>query len=135
MSKINRLLNSYKKYIEIPWREDVHPKQRVIFCVYNEAEERTIRARVDEFELATKETGHSWSVLDMTNFFPQWLSKQRYAQSYFENPEFLSPLLPRFEDYIAEQVESHISDHNIGPNHVIALIGVGSLFGFVKVIS
>jgi len=36
MSKIKRLIQSYKKFIEIPWRSDVAAAQRVIFCVYNE---------------------------------------------------------------------------------------------------
>jgi hypothetical protein len=133
MNKIERLLNSYRKYIEIPWREDVHPKQRVIFCVYNEAEERSIRARVDEFELLTKETGHNWSLVDITNSFPEWLSAQRYAHKYFEKPDDLQTLLHRYEDYIVDVFNKHIDVHQVGANHVIALLGVGTLFGFLKV--
>jgi hypothetical protein len=133
MSKITRLLNSYRKYIEIPWRDDVHPKQRVIFCVYNESEERSIRARVEEFELVTRETGHDWALLDITDTFPVWLTAQRYAQKYFEQPDHLQTLLHRYEDYIVQKVDAHISEHQAGSNHVMALMGVGTLFGFLKV--
>ena len=49
MSKIKRLAQSYGKYISVPWRDDAAAAQRVIFCVYNETEERELRAKVDEF--------------------------------------------------------------------------------------
>ena len=38
MSKIKRLLQSYSKYIAIPWRDDAAAAQRVIFCVYDETD-------------------------------------------------------------------------------------------------
>ena len=49
MSKIKRLIASYKKYIAIPWRSDAAAAQRVIFCVYNESDELRLRAKIDEF--------------------------------------------------------------------------------------
>lgn len=133
MSKIERLVSSFRTYIAIPWREDVHPKQRVIFCVYNESDERIIRARVDEFDLVTKESGHEWSVVDITDSFPEWLTTQRYAQKYFANPDDLQLLLHRYEDHIVKIFDAHLIEHKVGSNHVIAMIGIGSLFGFVKV--
>lgn len=39
MSKVKRLINSYNKFISVPWRNDAAPAQRVIFCVYIENEE------------------------------------------------------------------------------------------------
>ena len=49
MSKIKRLIASYNKYISIPWRTDAAPAQRVVFCVYNEQDERRLRAKDDDF--------------------------------------------------------------------------------------
>jgi hypothetical protein len=56
MSKIEKLQQSYKKFIDVPWKSDIAPAQRVIFCVYNEHDELSLRAKVDEFELATKQS-------------------------------------------------------------------------------
>jgi hypothetical protein len=56
MSKTDRLVQSYGKYIAIPWRGDAAPDQRVIFCVYNENEELRLRAKIDEFEISARKS-------------------------------------------------------------------------------
>ena len=66
MSRIKRLIQSYSKYISVPWRDDAAAAQRVIFCVYNETEERWLRAKVDEFEIVTRQAGHEWAIFDLT---------------------------------------------------------------------
>lgn len=73
MSKVKRLMHAYNKYISIPWRDDAAAAQRVIFCVYHEIEERSIRAKIDEFEIVTRQTGHEWAVFDLTDTFAHWL--------------------------------------------------------------
>lgn len=133
MSRIKRLINSYSNFIAIPWRDDAAAAQRVIFCVYNENDELRLRAKIDEFEIATKRVGHDWLVFDLTDTFADWLSGQRYARSYFEKPHLLTTLLPKYEEFIMRQFESYLAEKNAGPNSVVALKGVGSLFGFVKV--
>ena len=62
MSRVKRLIQSYSKYISVPWRDDAAAAQRVIFCVYNETEERWLRAKVDEFEIVTRQAGHEWAM-------------------------------------------------------------------------
>ncbi len=132
MSKIDDLLTNYKKYIAIPW-QDAAPAQRVVFCVYNENDERRLRAKIDEFEIATKEADHDWEVFDLTGMFAEWLSRQRYAEKYFQQPHLLSTLLPRFKEFITEQFKAFLDDKQVDDNTVVALKGVGSLFGFLKV--
>ncbi len=88
MSRVRRLINSYSGFIAIPWRDDAASAQRVIFCVYNENDELKIRAGIDEFEIATKQTGHDWLLFDLTDTFADWLSGQRYAKKYYENRTF-----------------------------------------------
>ena len=53
MGKLKRLLQSYERFIRTPWRDDVAAAQRVVFCVYDPVEERALRSRIGEFELAT----------------------------------------------------------------------------------
>ncbi len=133
MSRVKRLIQSYSRYISVPWRDDAAAAQRVIFCVYNETEERWIRAKVDEFEIATRQAGHEWAVFDLTDTFANWLATQRYAKSYFQKPNLLSTLLPKYLAFITEEFEAFLQKNDIGSNSVIALKGVGSLFGFLKV--
>jgi len=101
--------------------------------VYNENEERWLRARVDEFEIVTKQAGHDWALFDLTNTFAAWLSSQRYAKSYFQKPHLLATVLPKYLDYIVNEFERFLDSRNIDENAVVAIQGVGSLFGFLKV--
>jgi hypothetical protein len=133
VNRIERLLNSYAKFIAVPWRDATAAAQRVIFCVYNENDELRLRAKVEEFELATRQSGHKWFVFDLTDTFAHWLSAQRYAESYFQKPNLLSTLLPQYLTYIADQFSIFLNERGADTNSVVALKGVGSLFGFLKV--
>ena len=133
MSKIKQLIQSYNKYISVPWRDDAAAAQRVIFCVYNETEERWLRAKVDEFELVTRQAGHEWAIFDLTDTFSVWLTSQRYAKSYFQKPHLLSTLLPKYLLFIAEEFKNFLHNNAVGENSVVAIQGVGALFGFLKV--
>jgi hypothetical protein len=127
------LLTSYAKFIDVPWRVDAAAPQRVIFCVYNEDVELRLRAKIDEFEIATRNAGHEWFIFDLTDTFAAWLSSQRYAESYFRKPSLLATLLPQYLTYIADRFSDFLKEAATGNNSVVALKGVGSLFGLVKV--
>ncbi|QEP43021.1 DUF1788 domain-containing protein [Ectothiorhodospiraceae bacterium BW-2] len=133
MSKIKRLIQSYSQHIAVPWREDAASAQRVIFCVYNENEERTLRAKTDEFELATRQSQHDWKLFDLTDSFAVWLASGRYAKSYFQKPHLLPTLLPKYLSYITDEFAQFLSQHGADQNSVVAIQGVGSLFGFLKI--
>ena len=133
MSKVKRLIQSYSKYISVPWRDDAAAAQRVIFCVYNETEERWLRAKVDEFEIVTRQAGHEWAMFDLTDTFAIWLASQRYAKSYFQKPYLLSTLLPKYLVFITDEFATFLQKNEIGSDSVVAIKGVGSLFGFLKV--
>lgn len=133
VTKIKRLIQSYSKFIAIPWRSDAAAAQRVIFCVYNEVDELRLRAKIEEFEIATKNAGHKWAAFDLTDTFAHWLSGQRYAQKYFQRPDLLSAPLSKYLDFITEESEKFLQTNSIKEEHVVALMGVGSLFGLLKV--
>lgn len=133
MSKIKRLAENYARHINVPWRDDAAAPQRVIFCVYHESEELRLRAKVEEFEIATKQRAHDWHLFDLTETFGQWLSSQRYAASYFKQPQLIAPLLTRYKSFIIEQFEAFLEANRADENAVVALKGVGSLFGLIKV--
>jgi hypothetical protein len=132
VSKVKRLLNSYTQHLEVPWR-DLAAAQRVIFCVYPETDELRLRARIDEFELATRSTGHGWEVFDLTDTFADWLSGQRYASRYYADPPSLRLLLVQYPKFIVDRFHAFLSERAPSADDAVALTGVGSLFGFVKV--
>ena len=133
MSRIKRLIQSYNKFIAIPWREDTAAAQRVIFCVYNEDYELRLRAKTEEFELVTRQSAHGWAIFDLTDTFADWLSNQRYVTSYFQKPQLLATLMPRYLEFIKREFDEFLAKSVMDDNSVIALKGVGSLFGFLKV--
>lgn len=133
MSKIKALLKHYEQHISTPWREDAAAAQRVIFCIYNENEERVLRIKIDEFELATTQTGHRWVLFDLTDTFASWLSSQKYAVKYFQQPNLLVTLYPNYLVYLSAEFKKFIDNNNINENNVVAIKGVASLFGFLKV--
>lgn len=133
MGRIKRLIQSYTKFISIPWRDDAAAAQRVIFCVYDEDYELKLRTKIDEFELVTRQSGHEWAIFDLTDTFADWLSNQRYAVSYFQKPQLLATLMPRYLVFIKDKFEEFMASNQVHSNSVVALKGVGSLFGFLKV--
>ena len=132
MSRIDRLLESYKRHISLPWRE-VAPEQRIIFCIYNGESELKLRAKIFDFEEVTRKAGHDWAVFDLTDSFADWMSSQKYAKSYYQQPSLIVPLLPKYGIYIGDQFKSYLQKSGIGENHVVALVGAGTLFGFLRI--
>lgn len=133
MNRIKQLLRNYASHIAVPWRHDAAPAQRVIFCVYNERDERLLRARIEEFELETKRAGHEWCCFDLTSTFAEWLTGQRYAKKYFAQPDLLQNLLPKYRQYLTRQFAQFVEGEQPDHNGVVAIYGVGSLFGLLKV--
>ena len=133
MNRIDRLVESYGRFISVPWRDDAAAAQRVIFCVYDPKDELYLCAKVDEFEIATRQAGHEWAMFDLTDTFADWLAGQRYAESYFEKPDLLSSLMDKYLEYIEDKFNEFLKDGVGAVNSVLALKGVGSLFGLLKV--
>jgi hypothetical protein len=132
MSKIESLLKSYGNLVQTPWQKNISPEQRVIFCIYNENEEREMRVRIDEFKYATEKAEHSWLLYDLTNTFAQWLCKNKYADAIFGDPDELR-VQPFYLDYLKENFSCFLEDNKTGEHHVIAISGAASLFSLLKV--
>lgn len=137
-SKVARLVSAYKEHLTVPWQAGLAAIQRVIFAVYDKADELRLRANVEEFALATQQAGKQWLLLDVTNAFPEWMAAQEYRDAYFESPEDLA-------GYHAGELTEFVADLNAklrtriaaesGPQTVVALLGVGTLFGLARVSS
>lgn len=137
-SKVSKLAESYQRHLSVPWQPGLAAIQRVIFAVYDKTDELRLRAHVDEFALVTQQEGKQWLLIDITNAFPEWMAAQEYREAYFENPEDLSGYqsgeLTEFVASLADQLRAKIGAV-ASPDTVVALLGVGSLFGLARVSS
>lgn len=135
-SKVSKLAATYKQHLSVPWQEGIAGIQRVIFAVYDKTDELRIRANVGEFQLATQQAQKKWLLIDVTNAFPEWMAKQEYRDAYFESPEDLAGYqtgeLTQFVDELIDQLKQQIQQASDN-NTVVALLGVGSLFGLARV--
>jgi len=131
VGKIERLIRAYEDFVSLPWDQGLAGPQRVWFAVYDPEDERRLRVRITEFELATKRAGHGWLACDVTDAFPEWMSAQKYREEYFKEPESLGPALDDFMDWLAQRIEQSLS--SVSESDVVALTGIAGLFGFLKV--
>jgi len=131
VNRIEALLRNYVRYIQLPWDHSLPPAQRVWFAVYDPSDERRLRLRLPSFELATRKEHHGWRCCDLTDAFPKWMAAHEYREEYFQAPEDLMSPHPAFEEYVANLVRAELEEGDEGT--VVAVTGVASLFGFMKV--
>lgn len=129
-SRIARLVQNFERHASIPWPANVAGPQRVWFAVYDKTDERRVRAKLGEFALACGRAGHGWTLLDLTDAFPEWLAAHEYRDAYFENPEALEVTMGDFLAHLADRVRHALTASD--ERTVVALAGVGALFPFAK---
>lgn len=134
MGRIEDLASRYESHISAPWQKNLAGAQRAIFVVYPPEDERKLRARLDEFETRTREAGHNWELVDLTNLFARWMAAMNYRDSYFEEPADLAlKLQADFVQYVATDLRTILTAPGVTENTVVGVFGVASLFGFTKV--
>jgi hypothetical protein len=134
MAHIEELVGSYKSHISAPWQRNLAGAQKTIFVVYPKTDERRLRARLELFELATKESGHGWLPFDFTDVFSRWMAATDYRDEYFRSPSDLTIKLETdFVQYAAAQLREVLSGPKADENSVVAASGVASLYGFSRV--
>ena len=129
-SRLNRLLQNYQNHIDVPWQSGLAGVQKVIFAVYDKTDELKFRAHLTEFEIATSNAKHQWYEIDISNAFPEWMANLDYKEGYFESPEDIETTLDEFVDELVDKLRVQIETTDT--NTVVAIIGVGTLFGFAK---
>ena len=131
MSKVDDLIDRYEQNANLPWKDRVAGAQKVWFVVYPPTYEREIRARLDEFKLATERADHAWRLLDLTTAFPEWMANHEYREGYFEDPDDLDFIMDDFLGDLSMQVRTVLE--SAGEDTVVALTGIGALYGFIFV--
>jgi hypothetical protein len=132
MSRIDALLRAYASQLNMPWAPGLSGGEKVWFCIYDKGDERRLRLHLPEFGNATRAGGHGWHEVDLTNAFAEWMASQEYRESYFENPELLdTDKLRDFFDSVVARIRDELGA--AGVDSVLAVTGVGALFGFLRV--
>lgn len=133
MGRVEDLAERYAQHIATPWQRTVAGAQRVVMIVYPTDLERTIRARRLAFETATRDAGHDWHEVDISDVFAAWMAADEYRDAYFESPEDLRLKLDaEFAEHVANRIRSVLALPENTENSVVAVFGTGSLFGFTR---
>lgn len=134
MSRIEDIAELYGRHIATPWQRTIAGAQRVIVVVYDKEMERTLRARKLAFETATRQAGHDWNEIDVSDAFASWMAEDEYREEYFSSPEDLQLKLDEeFTMFTADRIKSVLNRPEVTENSVVAVFGAGSLFGFASV--
>ncbi len=128
MSYVDDLLAAYRKFVALPWQQNLAAAQHVWMAVYPPEHERRVRLHLPAFEVATKEAGHSWALIDITTAFEGWMADHEYREQYFESPDLLETALPAFFAHLVTDVRAQL-DQYPDTNGVVGLVGAGALFG------
>lgn len=132
MGQIEQLAEKFGRHIATPWQRTIAGSQRVIMVVYDKERERTLRERKGLFEESARAAGREWREVDVTSTFARWLGHDEDSESYFEYPEDLSLRLEtEFPKVVAEEIRSELRKGT--EDTVVAVLGVGSLFGLARV--
>ena len=132
MNQISKLAAIYQRHISVPWQRSMAGAQRVMVVVYAKERERALRARIGEFEEATRNAGHGWTRVDATPWFAEWMAQDEYRDAYFEEPELLGMKLEgEFKEEAAKRLSEALEEAD--ENTVVALLGAASLYGFLRV--
>lgn len=133
MGKIEDLADKYERHISAPWIRNLAGAQKAIFVVYDKGDERRLRAKRREFEMRTRESGHKWQEVDLTDVFPRWMAREEYREAYFESPEDLSlKLQAEFIEFAASQLRDALTAADVDEDTVVGVFGAATLYGFTR---
>lgn len=131
MSRATDLLGEYERELRLPWAEGLSAPERVWMLWYPPDLERSLRALLPRFEFATTSADRGWHAIDISDELGRWLANHEYAEAFFADPSDLtSGVVQQFEDELVERLGAEIEV--LDPDDVVALVGIGSLFPFVR---
>jgi hypothetical protein len=139
MSRLDQLIQSYRRHAAIPIKQSVTAAERTWFVVYSPEEERRLRSRLAEFEIATKDCGLHWQEIDFTGSFTRWLDQ-------FDDPDerdtvLASPSIvedyavPGYCDYLTDSIRKVVAAASLDEmeHTVFAVTGLMELYDFIHV--
>jgi hypothetical protein len=139
MSRIDQLTASYRRHAALPLRQSVTVAERTWFVVYAPEDERRLRSRLADFEIATKDQGLSWQEIDFAGTFAAWLDT-------FDDPDERQLILSTpsvveeyaesgYRDFLASRIRERVAAVPATEVHgtVFAITGLMELYDFIHV--
>jgi len=134
MDKITTLAKRFEQHISLPWQRHLTGAEKTIFIVYPKEDERRLRAKRRLFAQAAERAGHPLVEKSLDQSYASWMRGQEYADEYYATPQDLRQKLEKeFPIAIADDLRQSLIQ--AGPQAVLAVYGVGTLFGFTQVTS
>ncbi len=132
-NKVDALLARFEMVIKEPWTGTLSTSERVMFLVYDPAEQRKVDFRLTDFETATQKAGKKWVLISLKSCFPSWMSQHEYRDEYFNDPDALIDQLEAdFKSYAIDFLNNAIKENNTDDKSLVAVKDVPSLFGFAR---
>lgn len=132
LNYVDRLVEALRQQLRQPWRPGMSGGERVWFLVIEPERLRSVLARKDAFELATKEAGRRWEEIDISDEFGVWMAQQRYAERYFQRPRLAKTISGDFAEHLASRLKDEIANRGVDHQTVLALTGVEAIYGINK---
>jgi len=132
LSEIEGLKRNYEAQVRSHWEPSLAGPQKTWIAIYDPNQERRLRLHLSDFESVTKNAGHSWKLIDLTDTFSNWMVSQEYCISYFEQPALLDLALNDFTEYVVSLVAQSLADSDVDENTVVAIMGTASLYGLTR---
>lgn len=132
MSEIEALVDAYRAHLQLPWERSLAGPRRVWCAVYDPAQERRLRLHLPEFEIATRQAGHGWSLVDLTDSFARWMAGHEYRESYFAEPELMELALADYASAVKQTIVAALQAPGADEQAVTAVVGLSSLFGLTR---
>jgi hypothetical protein len=108
MSRLDQLIHSFRRHAAIPLKQKVTVAERTWFVVYSPEDERRLRSRLAEFEIATKDCGLHWLEIDLTGSFTRWLDQfddPVERDAVLSSPSIVEDYaVPGYCDYLANTI-------------------------------
>jgi hypothetical protein len=136
MSRIDLLIQNYRRHVSLPLRPNAASAQRVWFAVYPPDDERRIQHSMEEFALATREANLGWHLIDLHGRFASWIGsvEEKERKAWFEHPQDVE-LYARSEwrEKLASLIKTEAASVPDSNRCVIAITGLTELFDYFPV--
>jgi hypothetical protein len=128
VSRLDDLIASYERFVQLPWPSNLAPAQRVWMAVYAPEEERRLLLHLPEFATASTKAGYEWELVDISEEFERWMASHEYRDAYFANPTLMQPELVGFFEQLVADIREEIAVKS-SLHTIIGMVGAASLFG------
>ncbi len=104
VSYVDELLDAYRRFVALPWQQNLAPPQRVWMAVYPPEHERRLRLHLPAFKAATNEHAPLLGARSTSRRRSRrWMADHEYRDDYFEDPELLETALPAFFEHLVDE--------------------------------